>query len=114
MALCTDWCKRESFRNYNVTARGEEVKEDTAAKHRLQFNLNEDALRELDTLREETGLPTRAELIRHALKFLQWTLEETKKKDATLLIEKNGKAREVVFPFWTVTKSGHTQGVEGH
>lgn len=50
------------------------------AKHRLQFDFDEEALKELDTLREETGFPTRAELIRHALKFFQWTVDETKKK----------------------------------
>jgi len=74
------------------------------AKHRLQFDFSEEALEDLDNLREVTGLQTRAELIRHALRFLQWTLDETKKNDATLLLEKNGKLREVVFPFWSRTQ----------
>jgi hypothetical protein len=69
-------------------------------KKRLQFDFTEEGLRELDELQEATGLPTRAELIRHALRLLQWTIEETANKGATLLLEKEGRIREVVFPFW--------------
>ena len=72
------------------------------AKHRLQFDFSDESLKELDGLREATGLTNRAELIRQALRFLQWTLTETQENAATLLLEKNGKLREVVFPFWTV------------
>ena len=72
------------------------------AKHRLQFDFDDVAIKEIDALREATALPNRAELIRQALRFLQWTLEETK-RGATLLIEKDGKLREVIFPFWTVS-----------
>ena len=68
--------------------------------HRLQLDFSADALRDLDELREETGLPTRAELIRQALRLLQWTVTETQTKNATILVEKEGKLREVVFPFW--------------
>lgn len=79
------------------------------AKHRLQFDLNEDAIKEMDQLREETGLPTRAELIRNALRFLDWALREVRDQNASLLIEKDGKLREVVFPFWKSTKAIETK-----
>lgn len=69
-------------------------------KHRLQLDFSPNGLKELDELREETGLPTRAELIRQALRLLQWTVTETQRKNATLLLEKDGRLREVVFPFW--------------
>jgi metal-responsive CopG/Arc/MetJ family transcriptional regulator len=72
-------------------------------KHRLQFDFSEEMLRELDELREATGLPNRAELIRNALRFLKWTFDETQRRNAAILLEKDGKQREVVFPFWTVT-----------
>ena len=78
------------------------------AKHRLQFDFDDVAIKEIDQLREATALPNRAELIRQALRFLQWTLDETN-KGATLLIEKNGNVREVIFPFWTVSTSSHAQ-----
>ncbi len=71
-------------------------------KLRLQFDFDERAVKELDELREATALPNRAELIRQALRFLQWTLDETR-KGSTLLLERGGNLREVIFPFWTIT-----------
>lgn len=69
--------------------------------HRLQFDVSDETLREIDKLQQTTGLPSRAELIRTALKFLHWTLEQKREHRGTLLIEsKDGKLREVVFPFW--------------
>lgn len=80
-------------------------------KKRLQFDFTDEALRELDQLQQATGLPTRAELIRHALRFLQWGIDETRNNNASLLIEKNGKLREVIFPFWLTSKAS-TKGRE--
>ena len=71
-------------------------------KTRLQFDFSEEAIAELDNLQEKTGLPTRAELIRQSLRFLQWMLNEATENDATFLIEKDGKLREIVFPFWSM------------
>ena len=75
-------------------------------KHRLQLDFAEDSLKELDQLKEVTGLPNRAEVIRQALRLLQWTIQETEVKGATLLLEKNGKQREVVFPFMATVGAG--------
>jgi Arc/MetJ-type ribon-helix-helix transcriptional regulator len=69
-------------------------------KVRLQFDFTPEAVAEIDTLVSVGGFSTRAELIRHALRFMQWALEETKKDGATLLLEKDDRMREVVFPFW--------------
>jgi len=82
------------------------------AKQRLQFDFDETAVKEIDELREATALPNRAELVRQALRFLRWTLDETR-KGGTLLIEKDGKVREVIFPFWTVSSASRTSD-EGH
>jgi metal-responsive CopG/Arc/MetJ family transcriptional regulator len=73
-----------------------------STKHRLQLDFAEEPLRELDQLKDRTGLPNRAEVIRQALRLLQWTIQETEDKGAILLLEKNGKQREVVFPFMSV------------
>ncbi len=75
-------------------------------KRRLQFDFDELAVKELDELREAAALPNRAELIRQALRFLQWTLDETR-KGSTLLLEKDGNLRQVIFPFWTMTTGAH-------
>jgi Ribbon-helix-helix protein, copG family len=70
-------------------------------KHRLQFDFSDESLKELDDLKDTTGL-SRAELIRQALRFLQWTFDQHK-SGASVLLQKNGQVREIVFPFWTVT-----------
>ncbi len=69
------------------------------AKHRLQLDFTDEALEDLDALKGATGSPNRAETIRQALRLLQWTIQETKQNDATILIEKNGRQKEVIFPF---------------
>jgi metal-responsive CopG/Arc/MetJ family transcriptional regulator len=74
------------------------------SKHRLQLDFTDEALQELDQLRDATGLPNRAEIIRQALRLLQWTITETQEKNANLLIEKGGDIRQVVFPFWPVAR----------
>lgn len=70
--------------------------------HRLQFDFSEEALKELDNLKAQTKLPTRAELVRQSLHFLQWMLEQHQTGSA-ILVEKHGKIREVIFPFWVPT-----------
>lgn len=74
-------------------------------KHRLQLDFSEDALQQLDALKESTGASNRAELIRQALQLFYWTVVETRDNNATLLLEKEGKLREVVFPFWAGRKT---------
>ncbi|MEK9195578.1 MAG: ribbon-helix-helix protein, CopG family [Patescibacteria group bacterium] len=74
------------------------------AKHRLQFDFDDVAIKEIEELRKATALPTRAELVRQALRFFQWTFNETK-EDGKLLIEKEGSIREVIFPFWNMGNS---------
>jgi hypothetical protein len=66
-------------------------------KKRLQFDFTQDALEELDQLQKATGLPSRAELIRHSLRLLQWVVDQTQNKKATLLIEKDGRIRELLL-----------------
>jgi metal-responsive CopG/Arc/MetJ family transcriptional regulator len=74
------------------------------AKTRLQFDFTEDALGELDELKTLTGANNRAEVIRQSLRLLQWTVEEIKQKEGTLLVERNGRQREVMLPFLSSVK----------
>ena len=69
------------------------------AKTRLQFDFTDDALGQLDELKGATGATNRAEVIRQALRLLQWTIEQTQDEKATVLVEKDGKQREVIFPY---------------
>ncbi len=70
-------------------------------KHRLQLDFTPESLNDLDQLKAESGLPNRAEVIRQALRLLQWVIEETQDNGAKILVEANGKPREVFFPFIT-------------
>jgi len=72
-------------------------------KKRLQFDFTDEAIEVLDRLQETTGLHTRTELIRHALRFLQWAVDETSNRNATLLLERDGNVREVILP-WAIGK----------
>ena len=75
------------------------------AKTRLQFDFTDEALGELDELKSATGATNRAEVIRQSLRLLQWTIEQTQDQNASVLIEKNGRQREVVFPFLSSGKA---------
>ena len=75
------------------------------AKNRLQFDFTDGALSELDELKAATGAQNRAEVIRQALRLLQWTVEQTRDENATVIVEKNGRQREVIFPFLSSAKA---------
>jgi metal-responsive CopG/Arc/MetJ family transcriptional regulator len=75
------------------------------AKTRLQFDFTEDALNELDELKGATGATNRAEVIRQSLRLLQWTIEQIQDEKATVLVEKNGRQREVIFPYLSSGKA---------
>ena len=68
-------------------------------KKKLQFDFTEDAVEELDQLRQMTHLQTRVDVIRHALRFLRWAVDETT-NGGNLCMERDGKLREVI-PFWS-------------
>jgi metal-responsive CopG/Arc/MetJ family transcriptional regulator len=74
------------------------------AKTRLQFDFTEGALNELDELKTLTGANNRAEVIRQSLRLLQWTVEEIKQKEGMLLVERDGRQREVMLPFLSSVK----------
>ena len=75
------------------------------AKTRLQFDFTDEALGELDELKGATGATNRAEVIRQSLRLLQWTIEQIRDENATVLVEKNGRQREVIFPYLTSGKA---------
>jgi hypothetical protein len=75
-------------------------------RKRLQIDLAPEAVRELCDLQEKTGLSSRADVIRHALRFLQWTVDELAGQDVDLILrKKNGEMSTIVLPFWPVRRS---------
>ena len=71
-----------------------------ADKYRVQLDFSGNAVAELDQLKEILGASTRADVVRNALRWLFWCAEQVL-RGATILLEQDGKQREVVFPFVT-------------
>ncbi len=67
-------------------------------KYRVQLDFSGKAVAELDQLKEIVGASSRADVIRNALRWLFWCSDQVS-SGATILVELNGKQREVVFPF---------------
>ena len=76
-------------------------------KYRVQLDFSGKALKELDELKELFGASARAEVMRNALRWLYWCTNEVA-RGATILIERDGKQREIVFPFSLKTEQTNT------
>ena len=69
----------------------------TPAKVRLNFDFSQESLEKLDEIANAIGAPTRAEVIRRALKLFSKVVE-FEKTGATLVVEKPGeRPRELTF-----------------
>jgi metal-responsive CopG/Arc/MetJ family transcriptional regulator len=65
---------------------------------RIQFEFSDNAVKELDTLREALNAKSRGEVINHAIGVLRWLVKE-KQENHKIIIEKNDNSRmEVIFP----------------
>jgi len=71
-------------------------------KYRVQFDFTTEAFEELDRLKAATGAVSRAEVVRYAMRILQWTIEEVR-SGGEILVRKDGKAERVIFPFLTAS-----------
>lgn len=67
-------------------------------KVRIQLDFSERSVTELDDLKQRVGASSRAEVIRNSMRWLYWCAEEVA-KGGKFIIERNGNAKEVVFPF---------------
>ena len=47
-------------------------------RHRLQFDVEDEQLRWIDSLKEQARASSRAEVVRDALRLYQWLLEQRK------------------------------------
>ncbi len=72
--------------------------------HRVQFDFAPESLEELVDLKLALRLKTKADVIRYAMQVLQWMVEQAKSGNR-LLVEKNGRLQEVLFPFLPPVKS---------
>lgn len=67
-------------------------------KTRVQFDFTQEALQTLDRLKGRLNVGTRADVVRYSLRVLDWVLSTTE-SNAKILVEKDGRQQEIVFPF---------------
>jgi hypothetical protein len=67
-------------------------------KFRVQFDFAPEAYDELTELQSELQVPTKAEVVRCAIRTLRWVVS-TVGDGQSILVEDGGKTKEVIFPF---------------
>jgi len=58
---------------------------------RMQFDLPEDRLKELDSLMEKCGISTKKELFNYALTMLEWAVDESESGHDIAAIDRDKK-----------------------
>lgn len=66
-------------------------------KVRVQLDFGPEETRKLDAVKEEMGLTSRVEVVKHALGLLEWVVER-RKNGWELIFEKGEEQRVVVLP----------------
>ncbi|MEE9275081.1 MAG: hypothetical protein V3V62_07220 [bacterium] len=66
---------------------------------RVQIDLDDRKMEELEMLLKDTGVRTRTELFNYALSLLKWAVKETKNGRQIMSIDEKGNtAKELVMP----------------
>ena len=63
----------------------------TAVRHRLQLDLTPEALEQLDEITEMDGAPTRAAVVRNALRYYRWLLEHDRAGSEMIVRDSSGR-----------------------
>lgn len=70
---------------------------------RLQFEVNEDRLEQIDHLMRKLDHKRRAELFNHGLSLLNWVIKEREKgRIIASMDEENGTYKELEIPIWNL------------
>ncbi len=73
-----------------------EMAEKTQVKVRVQFEFTLEALARLDAMKEVADAPTRAEIVRRALRLYEWFVNEARSDNTIISMDSNG---EIVSQF---------------
>lgn len=63
-------------------------------KQRVQFDFSQEALKRLEEMQERLDAPTKAEVVRNALKLYEWFINEV---DSNAIIEIQDKDGKLLF-----------------
>ncbi len=76
---------------------------------RIQFELSEDHIKELEELMQKTGVRTKKDLVNNALTLLEWAVQEVSDgRTIASVDERENKYKEVVMPFFRSLKKGES------
>jgi hypothetical protein len=67
-------------------------------KYRVQFDFTPEAFAELERLKTVVGASSRAEVVRYAMRILQWAIDEVE-SGAEILVRSGNETEKVIFPF---------------
>jgi metal-responsive CopG/Arc/MetJ family transcriptional regulator len=62
-------------------------------KQRVQFDFSQEALKRLDEMQERLGAPTKAEVVRNALKLYEWLINEIDPSSTIVIQDKEDKVQ---------------------
>lgn len=62
-------------------------------KQRLQFDFSIEALKRLETMQERLDAPTKAEVVRNALKLYEWFINQIDPDSTIEIQDKDGKVQ---------------------
>ncbi len=65
----------------------------TNTKQRVQFDFSPEALKRLETMQELLDAPTKAEVVRNALKVYEWLLTQIDPESTIEVQDKEGKTQ---------------------
>ena len=71
--------------------------------HRVQLDLQERALNEVDRVCDKTGLSSRADAIRVGINLLRWVVKQLSEESEICVRNKEGKVTQVLFVLPTLT-----------
>jgi hypothetical protein len=78
---------------------------------RLQIDIDDAQLAELETLMVDTGIGTKRELFQNSVMFLLWAVESLKKGHKIGSLDSEGKFCEILTPaFYKVRKKANLEG----
>jgi hypothetical protein len=84
----------------------------SGGKMRVQFELSQEKLGELEQLMAETGIGTKAELITNALTLLKWAVKERQNGNIVASIDEHSdKYKELLMP---VLEASHRHRLESY
>ncbi len=64
-----------------------------SAKQRVQFDFSPEALKRLETMQQRLDAPTKAEVVRNALKLYEWFITQIDPDSTIEVQDKDGKAQ---------------------